>query len=225
MKRSLLIILLIILIDLAGIFYGYYYYADQLSSSPLYLWIFIPDCPFYLMLFTIALVFAIFGFESRLFSYISAVGMMTYGVWTLLALLVFGDYFFAGSAWVLSSVLFVLHIGMFAEGFLLIPKKVERKYLFLGLGWFLLNDYVDYFYGYVNNAGEYIMGTHPDLPPLGRIPIMMLLTVLLSIVMCLFAYGWSFGDMSWPARKELEDVKRQFQKALKSTTGRRRSSR
>lgn len=225
MNRSLLIISLIILVDLAGIYYGYYYYSEQLASTPLYLWIFVPDCPFYVMLFTIALVLTIFGFDNRLFNYISAVGMMKYGVWTLLALLLFGDYFFSNPFFLQSAVLFILHIGMFAEGPLLIPRKVERKYLFLGLGWFLLNDYVDYFYGYVNNAGRYVLGTHPILPAPERIVPMMLITVALSILMCIFAYNWSFGDMDWPVRKEVEGVVKYFQKAKKSRTGRRSKSR
>ncbi len=223
MKRSLLIISLIILVDLIGIAYGYYYYAEQLGSSPLYLWLFIPDCPFYVMVFTIALLLAIFGFESRLFSYIAAVGMMEYGLWTATALVLFGDYFFSSKLWLMSSVLFILHIGMFAEGPLLIPKKIGRRHLGVGLLWFFINDYIDYFYGYLNTAGAYVLGTHPILPSADRLPLMMVLTFILTILSSFFAYRWSQTSASWPARKELEEVEGYFQTVRKTSRGRRSS--
>jgi uncharacterized membrane protein YpjA len=225
LKRSFLIISLIILIDLVGTAYGYYYYSEQLSSTPFYLWLFVPDCPFYVMLFTIALVLAIFGVESKLFSYIAAVGMMKYGVWTLAALLLFRSYFFSGPFWLLSSVLFILHIGMFSEGPLLIPKKLNGFHVAIALPWFLIHDYIDYFYGYLSNTGEYVLGTHPVLPPGGSIAVMMLLTILLSIFLCLSVYIWSLGGVVWPARKELEDVRGYFQKTSEKSKGRRRSRR
>jgi uncharacterized membrane protein YpjA len=223
MNRSLLIISLIVLIDLVGMAYGYYYYAEQLGSTPFYLWLFVPDCPFYVMLFTIALLLAVFGIESKLFSYIAAVGMMKYGIWTLAALLLFRNYFFSSPFWLLSSVLFVLHIGMFSEGPLLIPKKLSWFHVSIALPWFLIHDYFDYFYGFLDNAGRYVMGTHPILPQGGSIEVMMLLTILLSTFLCLSVYLWSLGGVVWPTRKELEDVKRYFQKTSEKSSGRRRS--
>ncbi|NYZ75658.1 DUF1405 domain-containing protein [Candidatus Micrarchaeota archaeon] len=225
MDRSSLIISLIIVIDLAGMFYGYYFYAEQLGSTPLYLWLFVPDCPFYVMLFAIALVLAVFGFESKLFSYIAAVGMMKYGIWTLAALLLFRNYFFSSSLWLLSSVLFILHIGMFSEGPLLIPKKLSGFHIAVALPWFLIHDYFDYFYGYTNNEGRYVLGTRPVLPSADGIAAMMLLTILLSILLCFLTYVWSFGGVAWPGRKELRDAQRCFQKTREKSSGRRRSSR
>jgi uncharacterized membrane protein YpjA len=225
MKRSYLIISFIILVDLLGIFYGYYYYAEQLGATPLYLWIFVPDCPLYIMLFTIALMLAILGFESKLFSYIAAVGMMKYGIWTLAALLLYGEYFFSSSAFLLSSFLFMLHIGMTLEGPVLVPKKLSKWHLSVALLWFLANDYVDYFYGFVDNFGRYTLGTHPILPPAGRIPIIMAITFLLSILLCFLTYRWSLGDARWVVRKELEEVRKEFQRVRKSSGGSRRSSR
>jgi uncharacterized membrane protein YpjA len=212
MRRSLLIISLILLIDLVGIFYGYYYYEDQLGSTPLYLWLFVPDCPFYLMLFTIALVLAVFGFENKLFSYIAVVGIMKYGIWTLAALLVFGDYFFSAPFFIMSLTLFILHIGMAIEGPLLLPKKLGRLDLGVCILWFLINDYFDYFYGYLDNAGRYVLGTHPILPSADRLPVMMVLTFMLSVVLSFLVYRWSLATVRWPARKELAEVQKYFQK-------------
>jgi len=223
--RSSLILSAIVLINLIGMFYGYYYYYEQLSASPASLWLFIPDCPLYVMLFTIALLLTLFGFEYKLLSYIAAVGMMKYGVWTLTALLLFSDYFFSRYLWLLSSILFILHIGMFSEGPLLIPKKLGRAHLAAGLFWFLANDYFDYFYRYLNVWGEYVLGTHPILPSADRIPVMMVLTFALSILMSLLAYWLSSMNISWPARRELDDAREYFQKIRKRSRGSRRRSR
>ncbi|NYZ78616.1 DUF1405 domain-containing protein [Candidatus Micrarchaeota archaeon] len=225
MKRSLLVISLIILVDLAGLFYGYYYYSEQLYSSPIYLWLFIPDCPFYVMLFTIALVLAVFGFENKLFSYIAVVGMMKYGMWTLAALLVFGDYFFSVPFFLMSLTLFMLHIGMTLEGPLLIPKKLSKLHLGICLLWFLIHDYFDYFYGYLDRVGRYALGTHPILPSADRIPAMMALTFMLSVILSFLIYKWSLVTIRWPVRKELAEVQKHFQKTKESRGRRSRSSR
>jgi uncharacterized membrane protein YpjA len=225
MRRSLLFLLFIVLVDIIGMLYGYYYYREQLGSSPLYLWLFIPDCPLYVMLFTIALLLTAFGFEYKLFNYLAAVGMMKYGAWTVLALLFFGDSFFSGPAWLLSLILLILHIGMFSEGPLLIPRKLNKFHLSAGLFWFLANDYIDYFYGYWNSEGAYTLGTHPILPAAERIPVMMVFTLLLSVVMSIFAYEWSVKKMGWPFRKNVEDALAYFQKSRKSNIGSSRRSR
>ena len=225
MRSSLLILSAIVLINIIGMLYGYYYYYEQLASSPIFLWLFIPDCPLYVMLFMAALLLTILGFEQKFFSYVAAIGMMKYGVWTLAALLLFSDYFFAGSLLLLSSVLFVLHIGMFAEGPLLIPRKLNKIHLAGGLLWFLANDYFDYFYGYSNSRGEYVLGTHPVLPYADRILLMMAVTVLLSILACLFAYGWSSAKMGWPLRREIDDAVKYIQNTMKRARGSRSKSR
>jgi len=216
---------LIVAVNIIGMLYGYYYYYNQLASSPFWLWVFIPDCPFYVMLFTAALLLALFGFENELLNYIAAVGMMKYGVWTLLALLVFYDYFFSGSLWFLSSVLFILHIGMFAEGPLLIYRKVKRRDFVIGLVWFLINDYFDYFYTYTNLLGEFTVGTHPILPSGERVFLMMVLTFALTFVMSIGAYWLSLNKFWWPAKSEVESIIREFQKDIRRNTGRRRRSR
>jgi len=208
MRSISTILYAIILINLLGILYGYYFYYDQLVSSPLYLWLFIPDCPFYVMVFTFALLLTIYGHEIKLLNYIAAVGMMEYGLWTLMALLLFPEHFFSESLWRVSSVLFMLHIGMFSEGPLLIPKKLNGMHLSLGILWFLLNDYVDYFYGYVNAAGRYIVGAHPILPSDDRLNIVLVVTVILSIAMCILAYRISSVNMPWPVKKEIDEARK-----------------
>ena len=225
MEKSLFVFSFIVAVNILGMLYGYYYYGEQLSSSPLYLWIFIPDCPLYVMLFTAVLILTVLGIECKLLSYIAAVGMMKYGIWTVLALLMFGDYFFYGSLLLTSSALFVLHIGMFAEGPLLIPRRLSRNYLIAGLLWFLANDYVDYFYVYLNRFGEYVVGTHPLLPAPGRMPLMMVVTIMLSLLMCIFAYLFSSSSWGWSFRKEVEEAADCFQNTREKRNGRRRRKR
>lgn len=214
MKRSWAVLYLLVAINVLGIIYGYYFYYDQLSFSPLYLWPFIPDCPLYVMVFTFALLLSLSGYELKLLNYIAAVGMMKYGAWTLMALLLFSDRFFSGPVWVISSVLFILHIGMFSEGLLLIPKKLNIFHFSAGFLWFIVNDYFDYFHGYLDAAGRYVLGTHPVLPSDDRIQIVMVLTFMLSIAMCIIAYRLSSANMPWPLKKEIDEA-RKLRKARK----------
>lgn len=208
MERSWAVLYLLVAINILGIIGGYYFYYDQLASSPLYLWPFIPDCPVYVMVFTFALLLTLYGYELKLLNYIAAVGMMKYGAWTLMALLLFSDHFFSGPVWVISSVLFILHIGMFSEGLLLIPKKLNIFHFSAGFLWFIINDYFDYFYGYLNAAGRYVLGTHPILPSDDRIQIVMVLTFMLSIAMCITAYRLSSANMRWPLKKEIGKLRK-----------------
>ncbi len=42
-------------INLAGTVYGMYWYWDQLAVTPVYLWLFTPDCPLASLYFTVTL--------------------------------------------------------------------------------------------------------------------------------------------------------------------------
>lgn len=147
MKRKEAVLLFLIFVNLAGMLFGAYYYSVQFTNTSPLLWIFVPDCPLYVFAFAIALFLLRKGRENNAFSFIVSAGLLKYGVWTLFALAFFNAYFFAPQIALLSGTLFILHIGMAAEGFVLRVKKCGIGLLLLGLAWFLLNDFVDYFFG------------------------------------------------------------------------------
>ncbi len=136
------------LINLAGFLFGIYYYSYQLSITPFWAWIFIIDCPLYVLLFS---ALCLMKLKSRAVPgwllFITSVGLVKYGLWTGLVIWLYSGHFFAVSP-VLYSLLFPLHIGMILEGLVLLPHlRAKAAQTVPVLFWFLLNDFLDYFAG------------------------------------------------------------------------------
>jgi uncharacterized membrane protein YpjA len=150
---------------LIGIFGSYIYQLE--AANPL-MWIFIPDCPLYVLLST----FFILGIRNPYFRAITAAGLMKYGLWTLFALLHYPNELLLHPV---GYALFALHIGMALQVFL--PSyRLEKKHIAAALAWFLLNDYVDYALGY-----------HPVLPSPDAMPE-MLAALFLTFASVAFVY-------------------------------------
>jgi len=139
--------LIAISLNLLAIYFGYSVYENQFALHPAYLAIFVPDCPLYVLL---ALLIILGFVKNDSFSFIVSIGMVKYGLWTVFILLFHSSYYFAPDMFNI-SVLFVMgHIGMALEGLAIMPKKkIGTLALALALGWFLLNDFSDYFLGTV----------------------------------------------------------------------------
>jgi uncharacterized membrane protein YpjA len=166
----------IILLNIAAVFVGAYFYSDQLAATVPQLLIFVPDCPLYVLL-SIIIIFGII--RSETLSFIASVGMVKYGLWTVFALLFHWDFYFQQLFFWTSVIFIVGHIGMALEGLALLPQKQSRLALALALAWFLLNDCSDYW-----------LGTVPSLPP-GGLETVRTLTVASSIAIpaLLFAFA------------------------------------
>jgi uncharacterized membrane protein YpjA len=153
------VLLIIAIINAGGTAFGFYYYRYQLASSSPWLWIFIPDCPLYTLLFLIWFFLTATGRENYLFSLITATGLMKYGFWTVFVIALYCDYFLSYD-FPLYASLFLLHIGMAMESVLILPRLETKKWHVLAaLLWFLLNDYADYYL----DAYPYIPTTFLDL--------------------------------------------------------------
>ena len=153
--KSTYILTVIITINLIGTLAGFYYYSNQLSSSPVYLWPFIPDCPLYTMLVVIVLV--TFHFTNKsvdLLSFITSIGLAKYGTWTVLVVLGFSSFYFSIDRNVY-VVIACAHVLMALEFILplYIIKEIKKSYVLAAFIWFFLNDFFDYY-----------VGTHPPLP-------------------------------------------------------------
>jgi len=145
---------LLFILCIAAVFAGAYYYSYQLSSTAASLLLFVPDCPLYVLLTLPILARRI---KNGIFSFLVAVGMAKYGAWTVFVLLFhWGAY--STPANLPITVIFILgHTGMALLGAALLPKKrIGTIALLIILGWFLLNDYSDYF-----------LGTRPLIPGAG----------------------------------------------------------
>ncbi|MFA6907199.1 MAG: DUF1405 domain-containing protein [Candidatus Micrarchaeia archaeon] len=171
--------LIAISLNLLAIYFGANVYADQFALHPPYLAIFVPDCPLYAFL---ALLIILGAVKNDLFSFIVSIGMVKYGLWTVFVLFFHSGYYFAPGLFNISAIFVLGHIGMALEGLALLPKKqLALPALALAMGWFLLNDFSDYF-----------LGTVPLIPP-GGLDTLRNLTIASSILLPLAIFAFSAG--------------------------------
>ncbi len=161
---------MIILINIGGTFFGYYYYQWQLAGAPLYLWIFIPDCP----LFTTMLLASLAlhkRWRSSEFNFLVFIGLIKYGGWTMFALTLYYDVSF-GAQPEYTCALFALHCAMAVEAVLLYNRiaPVRLSYAFGILGFMLASDFSDY-----------VLGTHPWTPN-QSLDILAAFTTTMSVI-------------------------------------------
>jgi len=145
-NKRLLIALAII--NFVGFLYGIYYYHYQLSITPFYLWVFTMDSPLPVLLFVFVAYFLYYNKKvPQWLLFLTVVGLIKYGFWTALVILLFFDYFF-GFAPFIYAINLPLHIGMILAGAVLTTKlKPKFPDLIVILAFFLINDTLDYFFG------------------------------------------------------------------------------
>ncbi|MGZ4901880.1 MAG: DUF1405 domain-containing protein [Halobacteriota archaeon] len=173
----------VILINLAGTIIGFFYYSDQLLSSSPAIWLFIPDCPFYVLLAAIVLaVYLTTKRRSDLLSFITSIGLLKYGTWTVLVVLGFSSYYFALDS-ALYKAIAIMHTGMALEFVLplFLIRRVHPWFAILALVWFFANDIADYYFG-----------AHPPVP-INELSLIAPLTFALTPLCMLIVY---FGARS-----------------------------
>ncbi len=168
----------LILANFIGALYGFiFYYGARLLSTPLHLWIFVPDCPLFSLFMSLTFLLILLKKESSLLFFFSLVGALKYGFWTVFVLTFFNDFYFTPEKTFMYAVLLIAHIFLFAESFLLVKKiKFKFYYLLPTLLFFLANDFSDYF-----------LGTHPPIP-LDELNFMFYLTLISSLFFILLAF-------------------------------------
>ncbi len=162
----------LILVNLAGTIYGWYYYKFQLMASNPLLWPLITDCPNASFLFAVAAYLIYSRRKKDDFSFFASANMVKYGIWTMAILIYHRDYFFAPERYLLYSAIFVTHFFLVLEA---IPLKnsissVGEKGLAITLAWLLANDFFDY-----------VVETHPYIPE-RNIEYVAIFTVLLTFI-------------------------------------------
>ncbi|MDD1721520.1 MAG: DUF1405 domain-containing protein [Euryarchaeota archaeon] len=172
------LIVIIILINLAGTLVGFFYYWDQISTSSPSIWLFIPDCPLYVLLAAIVLaLYLTTKRRSDLVNFITAIGLLKYGTWTALVVLGFSTFYFAIDS-ALYGAIAIMHIGMALEFVLplFLIRRVQRGFVVLALLWFFANDIADYYFA-----------AHPPIP-INELTLIAPLTFALTPLCTLIAY-------------------------------------
>lgn len=137
MRRERIFKTILILVNLAGVIAGFYYYAPQLSRVHPLLWFFVPDCPLYLLFFVIILVVKTPEWVEGLIS----AGMIKYAAWSMF-------YYFLHPQ---TLFLFPSIAGLFGHGLMVFQalhflhkSTIDWR---VTLSWFFFNDALDYFAG------------------------------------------------------------------------------
>jgi len=136
------------IINFVGFLYGLYYYNYQLSATPFFLWIFTLDSPLPVLLFVFVAYFFYYNKKvPQWLLFLTIIGLIKYGLWTDIVIVLFWDYFF-GFAPFIYAINLPLHAGMVLEGAVLATKLKPRFHdLIAVLAFFLINDTLDYFFG------------------------------------------------------------------------------
>lgn len=136
----------LIIINILGSVYGYYWYRYQLAATPKYLWFFVPDSPLSTTLTAIALIFILVKKRNSLFEWLAFTAVIKYGIWAVVIISHFGL-----TGGVIEPEIWMLwfsHLGMALEGIIFLRQvKVSWREVALGGAWMLFNDVVDYVLG------------------------------------------------------------------------------
>lgn len=162
--------------NLIGIGYGYYFYYDvgqfpnpllPQYGRPWWWWPFIPDSPNAVLLVSISLLaFAFWGKRSKVFDAIAFTAMIYVGLWTTMMFLSYPELG-AYKLGTTNNLLFFSHMGMPLEALILV-RDMRRDVL----GWFIksaviawnaLNLYLDYWGPHLHPAPFLHDSAH--LPP------------------------------------------------------------
>lgn len=133
----------LIIINILGSIYGYYWYRYQLLATPKYLWFFVPDSPLSTTLTARALIFVLLGKRNSVFEWIAYTSVIKYGVWAVVIISHFG--LTGGTIKPEIWMLWFSHLGMAVEGVIFLRHvKVSWREITIGLIWMLFNDLLDY---------------------------------------------------------------------------------
>ena len=159
MEKSILkktILYLLIIGNVIGAFFGFtWWYGDQLARTAWYWWPVAAPSPLYAALFVVSAALLLFKVKNSvsisLFHFIASVGLIKYGIWTVIFWLTYPGSSELGILMI--SWLTLSHAAMVAESFLLSHAIDLRKsgraavFLIFSFLWFGLNDFYHYFYG------------------------------------------------------------------------------
>ncbi|MEZ3142935.1 DUF1405 domain-containing protein [Halobaculum sp. MBLA0143] len=148
----------IVVVNLVGTAFGFWYYGFhplplsdppivwQFAGTPPAMWVFVPDSPVATGFIALALGLWLVDRQNDYVTALAFLGCWKLGLWTPFVLVAFADGFLATTPLPMYLFLFVSHLGMAVEGFLLYRVSTfPRRAVAVAVGWYVLNDVVDYF--------------------------------------------------------------------------------
>lgn len=146
-------ILALLGVNFFGSLYGFYWYKNQLQSSPKELLIFVPDSPLSTTYFAIFLILYLFNKKVPFIEALAAVTLFKYGIWAT-AVIIWGAWAtepsvlkmitFETLTWV-DLMLMTSHTLMAFQAIVFFRKYSFGFWsIFLAGLWIFTNDYIDY---------------------------------------------------------------------------------
>lgn len=148
----------VLLVNLAGTLFGFYYYLPQLASTDPLLWIFVPDSPLATLAFSASILLYRMGRRERALETFAFVSNFVYGLWTPFVLLFYSSGFLETTSITMYSFLIFSHLGMALQAFLILD------YSFFDIQSFAVAAFVSV----TDNLVDYTLGTHSTLHTGGR---------------------------------------------------------
>ncbi|WP_338451809.1 DUF1405 domain-containing protein [Niallia oryzisoli] len=134
---------LLLVINILGTVYGYYWYGWQLAETPGKFLLFVPDSPTASLFFVIVLIAFLLGKNWPLIEALAVVTLFKYGVWAVV--MNFLVYFVGGELNFTAWMLIFSHAGMAVQGLLYAPfYRIKAWHLVITGIWTLHNDVIDY---------------------------------------------------------------------------------
>jgi uncharacterized membrane protein YpjA len=138
-----MILWLLLIVNVLGTIYAYYWYRYQLAETPPIFLLFVPDSPTACLFFVFVLVAFLLGKSWPLFEALAMVTLFKYGLWAVvmnyLVLVVSGELDMIGYMLMLS------HGAMALQGLLYAPFYRFKAWHLVVTGiWTLHNDVIDY---------------------------------------------------------------------------------
>jgi uncharacterized membrane protein YpjA len=140
-NRNILILLLIV--NILGTLYGYYWYGWQLADTPTKFLLFVPDSPTASLFFVFVLIAFLLKRNWGLIETLAIVTLFKYGIWAvvmnLLVLVETGELDWIG------YMLMGSHLAMAIQGILYAPfYRIKLWHIIATAIWTLHNDVIDY---------------------------------------------------------------------------------
>jgi uncharacterized membrane protein YpjA len=155
---GLRLVWLVVIVNLAGTAFGFWFYSFQFSITPVAAWPVVPDSPLATLFIALSLASWKLGYADRVpwLHALAFFGCIKLGAWTPFVLTVFPVEYPSGSLAALGTLGFVWEYGLYAflvtshlamvvEAFL-IHRYVDFSVgaVALATAWYLLNDVIDY---------------------------------------------------------------------------------
>ena len=141
----------IVLINLAGTAFGFWYYLPQFARTPVVMWPFVPDSPMATLFIGLSLAAWRLDLDAPWLHMLAFFGCIKLGFWTPYVQLVLQSP--EGIALWLYVFLIGSHLAMAVEAFLIHRyASFAVPAVAVATGWYLLNDVVDYFWPVVGDG-------------------------------------------------------------------------